>query len=152
MDLYLVRHGKAESEVKDPRRPLSPQGREEIARVARAAVKKGMSATRILHSDKLRAKETAEILAGTVHPAEGVCEINGLAPEDDPVLIKNEAEIEGEPLILVGHLPHLERLLSLLVDRNGDAQTVSFLTGTVVCLRQENAKWKVQWALHPDGV
>jgi phosphohistidine phosphatase len=107
---------------------------------------------RTLHSEKLRAKETTEILASTLHPSEGVSEISGLAPEGDPLLVNEEVETEGGPLILVGHLPYLEQLLSLLVNRNGNAEAVSFSTGTVICLSQEKARWKIQWALHPDSV
>jgi phosphohistidine phosphatase len=62
MHLYLVRHGEAKSGQEDSERPLNNCGREEVDRVSRAAAKKGMAASRIFHSDKLRAKETAEIL------------------------------------------------------------------------------------------
>ncbi len=88
MHLYLVRHGEAKSAQEDPQRPLSSRGREEVDRVSRAVAKKGMVASRIVHSDKLRAKQTAEILARNIIPSEGICEINGLGPEDDPSLTK----------------------------------------------------------------
>ncbi len=149
MDLYLVRHGEAKSEVEDPRRSLSVRGREEVERASRAAVKKGMRAARILHSDKLRAKETAEILACTVLSPEGTSEINGLAPQDDPLLAKAEVEGGEQPLILVGHLPHLEQLASLLVSGNQGTQVVDFLTGTIVCLSQSKRGWKIKWVLNP---
>lgn len=151
MELYLVRHGRALSEVEDPARPLSPQGREEVGKVARAAVKKGMSPARILHSGKLRAKETAEILAAAVHPAQGVSEIKGLAPQDDPVRAMLEVESEAESVALAGHLPHLEGLFSLLTSGNGGAPKVEFTTATIVCLSREQGKWKVLWSLNPGS-
>jgi len=152
MDLYLVRHGEAKSEAEDPRRPLSVRGREEVEKASRAAVKKGMRAARILHSDKLRAKETAEILASAVLPPEGTSEFNGLAPQDDPLLAKAEVWAGEQPLILVGHLPHLERLASLLVSGDQGTHVVDFLTGTIACLSQGKRGWKIKWALNPASV
>ncbi len=152
MNLYLVRHGEAKPESEDPRRPLSQRGRDEVVRVSRAAVKKGMKATRILHSNKLRARESAEILAGTVHPSGGICEIKGLAPQEDPLIAKEEVEEEEGSLILVGHLPHLERFFDLLVSGGTGSQTVRFLTGTIVCLSHGQGRWKFMWALDPGSV
>lgn len=153
MNLYLVRHGEAKPESEDPRRPLSQGGRDEVARASRAAVEKGMKAARILHSDKLRTRESAEILAGMVHPSEGICEIKGLAPQDDPLIAKEEVEEEEEgSLILVGHLPHLERFFDLLVSGGTGSQAIRFQTGTIVCLNQSQGRWKFMWVLDPGSV
>ncbi len=151
MHLYLVRHGEAKSEREDPERPLSSRGREEVERVSRAAAKKGMAASRIFHSDKLRAKQTAEILARKIIPSEGICEISGLGPEDDPSLTKAELEVSGKSLIVVGHLPHLNRLAALLLNGNSGAQVLDFQTASVVCLSRRKKEWKVNWTMDPAG-
>ena len=151
MHLYLVRHGEAKSEQEDPERPLSNRGREAVDRVSRAAAKKGMAASRIFHSDKLRAKQTAEILARNIIPSEGICEIKGLGPEDDPSLIKAELEASGKSLIVVGHLPHLNRLAAMLLNGNSSEQVIDFPTASVVCLSCRKKDWKVNWTMDPAG-
>jgi len=79
-----MQHGEAELEEVDPARPLTPLGREEVARVARVARKMGVRVELILHSGKLRALETAEILARELGPEIEVRQADGLAPKDDP--------------------------------------------------------------------
>src|ERR1700675_4810039 len=110
MDFFLVRHGEAKPDRDDPRRPLSDRGRTDVEKIARAAAAKKIKVAEILHSDKLRAKETAEILARFLSPAGGVRQISELAPEDDPLLAAAELEAAVASLMLVGHLPHLGRL------------------------------------------
>lgn len=63
MRLYLVQHGEAKKEEEDPLRPLSERGREDVQRVAKYVEKLDIKASIIFHSGKLRAKQTAEILA-----------------------------------------------------------------------------------------
>jgi len=43
----------------------------------------GLTLDRIEHSDKLRARQTAEILAANLHPANGTIQVSRLAPNDD---------------------------------------------------------------------
>ncbi len=150
MHLYLVRHGEAKSEQEDPECPLSNRGREAVDRVSRAAAKKGMAASWIFHSDKLRAKQTAEILARNI-PSEGICEIKGLRPEDDPSLTKAALEASGRSLIVVGHLPHLNRLAAMLLNGNSSGQVIDFPTACVVCLSRRKQDWKVNWTMDPAG-
>lgn len=153
MDFYLVRHGEAKSEMEDPMRPLSERGREEVERVARAAVEKSIvKVAQILHSDKLRARETAGILARFLHPVDGVHEVEGLGPQDDPLVTKAELEAAESPLILVGHLPHLSRLTSLLVAGDALREIVAFAPAALACLSYEDWVWKVRWSLDPGSI
>lgn len=149
MDAYLVRHGEAKSEEEDVRRPLSERGREEVERVARAMAKKGLGVYQIFHSDKVRAKETAEILARFLSPLKGMCELKGLGPQDDPLIATEELKATQNSLMLVGHLPHLGRLASLLVAGNSRGKEINFPAAAVVCLSQRNGGWKVRWTLDP---
>jgi phosphohistidine phosphatase len=149
MDFFLVRHGEAKPEYDDARRPLTEDGRSGVEKVARAAAAKKIKIDRILHSEKLRAKETAEILAGMLSPARGVREISGLAPEDDPLPAKAEIEAADESLILVGHLPHLSRLAGLLLTGDGEKKVVDFAPATMVCLSRAGRAWSLSWILGP---
>ena len=150
MDFYLVRHGEAKAETEDPRRPLSDRGRREVEEVARAAAAKGIRALAILHSDKLRAKETAEILARYLSPIGGVRETKGLGPQDDPLVAKAELEAAADSLMLVGHLPHLGRLASLLLTGDSEKGSVDFPPAGLVCLSHQEGRWEMRWALGPE--
>jgi len=149
MDFFLVRHGEAKPDSEDPRRPLSDQGRRDVAKVARAAAAKGIKISGILHSDKLRAKETAEILARFFSPEGGVRQIAGLSPDDDPLVAKAELEAAEESLMLVGHLPHLGRLASLLVVGDSEKKIVDFPAAAMICLSRAAGAWKLGWTLVP---
>ncbi len=97
-----------------------------------------------------RARETAEIVARVLFP-DGDVELRaiaGLGPDDDPASAAELAALETEDFLLVGHLPHLPRLVKMLT---GGA--VSFSTATMVCLeRLEPAvkpAWCVKWVATP---
>jgi phosphohistidine phosphatase len=146
----LVQHGEAVSEAEDPARPLTARGREEVRRVAERAAALGVRVAEIRHSGKLRARQTAEILAAPLAPLGGVREVDDLAPEDDPGTAKAEIESAHEPLMLVGHLPHLSRLASLLVLGDPGREIIRFRNGAVVCLIAVEGRWLVQWVLTPE--
>jgi phosphohistidine phosphatase len=65
MQLYLVQHGAAKSEAEDPQRGLTDEGKRTIERMAAFLAPLGFSLDRIEHSEKLRARQTAEILAAS---------------------------------------------------------------------------------------
>ena len=62
MRLYLVQHGDAVPERLDPERPLSAAGRREVEAVARLLAGAGARVAHVVHSGKLRAQQTAELL------------------------------------------------------------------------------------------
>jgi phosphohistidine phosphatase len=150
MDFYLVRHGEARSASEDSRRPLSARGRREVEAVARVAAAKKITVATIVHSDKLRARETAEILARLIAPANDVRQISGVAPDDDPEIAKAEMEASTAPLMIVGHLPHLARLASLLLTGDSERPTVEFSTATIACLSWNAGSWKCSWIIGPE--
>ena len=149
MEFFLVRHGDARSSSEDPRRPLSQRGLEEVEAVARAAAGR-IAVTAIFHSDKLRARQTAEIFTRFVPAGNGVKQISGLATDDDPWIAKAELETAEAPVMLVGHLPHLGRLASLLLSGDSERPTVEFSTATIACLSWNAGSWKFVWSLSPE--
>ena len=118
MELYLMQHGKALSEAEDPVRPLSPEGREEIRRSARALAKMGLKFDLILSSTKTRAKETAEIVAEeTGYPVEAIkeyAEFKPLGPPEEAIKILKEHQ-EAQRVFVAGHLPSLAEIASYLL-------------------------------------
>ena len=68
MHLYLVQHGEAAPETVDPARPLTPNGRKDIETLSAFLSECGVDAQRVINSGKLRARDSAEILAGAIAP------------------------------------------------------------------------------------
>ena len=148
MLLYLVQHGKAHDREEDPDRPLTDEGRREVETVMLVLMRYGaITASRVLHSGKRRAAETAELIA-TKLDAE-LEEVEGLTPMDDPEPWVRRFEESNRDLVVVGHLPHLSRLASRLLTGEPEAGVVSFANGGVVALGRDETGWSVKWAIPP---
>ncbi len=146
MSLYLVQHGKCLPENVDPERPLTGEGIADVKRIARVAAGYEIKVMRIIHSGKLRALQTAELLAQKLSPPEGISESEGLKPNDDVSLYKADA---GSNNMIVGHLPFMERLASYLVTGSPGKRIFKFQNGGIVCLDTFDGQWAVKWALMP---
>ena len=148
MNFYLVRHGDALSATEDPRRPLSSDGRRHVEKTARLALERGIQVSGIYHSGILRAKETAEILAEQMFIAT-VAELSGLLPEDDPAIVKAELDDAADSMLLVGHLPLMNRLAGLLIHGDAERSAVEFFPATMVCCDRSAAHWRIGWVIAP---
>ena len=152
MYLYLVQHGEAYSKEADPERPLTLEGRADVRKVAsHLAAGLGISIQRIYHSGKLRAEQTARIMAQELHQREKVEEAKELNPTSLPWgWVERLVDIQ-ENVMIVGHLPHLKRLTALLVCQDESKKCVDFRNGGVVCLlRDESGIWSLQWIIVPQ--
>jgi phosphohistidine phosphatase len=145
---YLVRHGDALAAHIDAQRPLSARGREQVTELARLALGREVQVAEIRHSGILRAQQTAEILAGYLTPARGVCQSAGLLPEDDPEIGKAELDAADRSIMLVGHLPHMNRLAALLV-KSAAPSTIEFTPATMLCCSKVGALWQIEWRMAP---
>ncbi|MHC4566699.1 MAG: phosphohistidine phosphatase SixA [Planctomycetota bacterium] len=151
MKVYLVRHGDAVSSDVDPQRPLSDQGRAAVHRIALFISPLEISVERIWHSGKLRAAQTAEILAGVVSAAKGCSAREGLGPNAGVSTIADELEAYGTDLMIVGHLPFLWNLTSLLAAGRETADIAAFSAGAIACLkRREPGTWQIDWMVTPE--
>jgi len=151
MKLYLVQHGEAKPEADDPDRSLTAKGEEEVRGVAWAAKKLGTHPSKVYHSGKRRAHQTAEIIASALKlPTESA---RGLNPLDDVREWAERISKETKDLMIVGHLPFLEKLTSLLLCDNENARLVVFRYGAIVCLDQKGDRgWAVRWIFTPEMV
>jgi phosphohistidine phosphatase len=151
MHLYLVQHAEARPKAEDPQRPLSEKGLADIRKVA-AFIKDKARPVRILHSGKLRARQTAEILAASLQPAGGLHTAENLHPLDDPSPWAENLNTTDENLMLVGHLPYMSRLAARLLIGNPERTVVRFQMGGVVCLGREGATdvWSLDWMVVPE--
>ena len=151
--LYLVQHGAAKTESEDARRPLTDEGRRAVERMAGFLSTLQLSLDRIEHSQKLRAKQTAEILAAHVHPTEGIREVAGIAPNDDVEPMRVRLQEESKNVMLVGHLPYLSRLAVRLLELGADRTVVRFQMGGVLRMdRDDDLRWAIGWMLVPELV
>ncbi len=152
MMLYLMQHGEALGKDTDPKRPLSERGRLDVEKVARfAAANCGMGPTPVHHSGKLRARQTADIVAKSLDLPEPV-KIDGLAPLDDPSIWSCRLAERNDSIMLVGHLPHLAKLAGSLLCGGAEDGPVAFRMGGIVALAREEGKWSLQWMIVPDIV
>ena len=60
MKLYLVQHGEATSKDITPERPLTEKGHDDVRKISQFLKQSDFQLDQIIHSDKPRAKETAE--------------------------------------------------------------------------------------------
>lgn len=152
MNLYLVQHAEAKSKEEDPERSLSEIGLANVRKIAAFASENiDIRLGRILHSGKTRAAQTAQILAKYLKPEEGIDASKGLLPADDPIIWSERLKKEKDDIMLVGHLPHMQRLASVLICNDADNITVRFRNAGIVCLIDDEAgKWAVRWILLPD--
>jgi len=152
MEVYLVQHGESKPESEDSQRPLTDKGRADVEYVALYIAGLRLQVTRIFHSSRLRAKQTAEIFAQHLVPAPTILEHKGLGPSDDPHQTKRLIQEEEKSLILVGHLPHLSRLASLLILDDPEKEVIRFSMGGVVCLGKSGDGWLIDWSIIPKIV
>src|SRR5207244_10389301 len=115
MALYLMQHGEATTETEDPARPLTETGRAVVERAAARANAADVRIDRCVHSGKLRAEQTAEVLVGALGSDRSIEPRDGLAPNDPvaPVADWLRDAADSSSIALVGHLPFLGRLVSL---------------------------------------
>ena len=146
MKLYLMRHGQANSPNIDPEQGLSPVGRAEIAQLAERLVERHIDIVKIFHSEKTRARQTAEIMASHLAPDVAPELRTGLKPNDDPAPMLAEIARWQADTLLVSHLPFVPSLLSLLL---GEPLVMPFVTGTLVCLQRVDNGWQLEWVESP---
>jgi phosphohistidine phosphatase len=150
MKVYLVRHGEAVSSQFDPKRPLSEQGFADVRKVASFIEPLKISVENIWHSGKLRAAQTAEIMTGVV-VVKDYSAHEGLGPNDDVTIMAEELEAYDTDLMIVGHLPFLAYLTSLLVAGKETANVVAFDAGSIACLnRSDPGQWQIEWIISPE--
>jgi phosphohistidine phosphatase len=151
MRSYLVQHGEAVPEEIDPARPLSERGRADVRQMATFLAQGGVRPDRVCHSGKLRAEQTAEILAQALAPGSPLEARAGLSPNDPTEGIAHALEAGDQDVMLVGHLPFMARLASRLVVGRDDAGVVAFQPGSVLCLENaDERRWTIAWIVRPE--
>ena len=162
MKILIVRHARAEERRllgllrKDAARPLTPDGRKDMAKTAKG-LKQLVSDLRVLATSPLvRAKQTAQILAERYDTQ--VTEVTELLPGADPD--KLLAWLRKQPLAatvaLVGHEPDLSALAgwfltgrkeSFVLFKKGAACLIDFSEGGPV-----PGRGRLEWLIQPGAL
>ncbi len=104
----------------DSERPLTPEGRSEMLKIARSLRAAGLQTERICSSPLKRAHETAEITAEALK-IPMVEEWDELKPEGNKAsLYRKLAKLEkGSRIMLVGHEPYLTTMIGEIIGTGG---------------------------------
>lgn len=148
MTVYLMQHGTALSKDVDAERPLADEGRADVVALGEHLAARGLTIPRVLHSPKLRARQSAGILAEAV----------GGEPEENDDLTADAATAPWPPrltaavgdIALVSHLPFIGRLTTRLLTGHDEPAAVAFVPGAMAALALESDQWALQWMLTPD--
>ena len=145
--ILLVHHGEAVDPGLDASRPLSARGLSDVARLAEEAAARGVKPDVIWHSGKLRARQTAEAYWRACNPLARFSAARGLLPDDPPIWMRDQLAGETRSVVVVGHMPHMPRLLRLLVAGDANAVSLNFPQHGCVALEPEGDRWREIWRL-----
>jgi phosphohistidine phosphatase len=132
--LYLIRHGLAEERGEawpdDARRPLSDEGMSRLRKEARGLVRLGVTFDVVLTSPLVRARQTADILAGGFSTRPAIVVMESLAPDGSPQAVLSDLEKHARRMriALVGHEPGIGELAARLI---GSRRAFAFKKGSI---------------------
>lgn len=146
-----MQHGEAKAESEDPERSLTVKGEEETRKISDAAKRLAIRPSKIYHSGKRRAEQTAGIVAKALGLSTQIGQ--ELNPNDNTLPWAERISKEAENLMIVGHLPFLEKLASFLVCGDEAAKVVLFRYSAILSLEKTGPeRWMVDWVLKPEMV
>lgn len=153
IEVYLLRHAHAGDPAKwtgdDAERPLSAKGRKQAERLGRFLAERGFQPDAIVTSPKLRARETAELVAVPLNAGiESDQRLGG--PLDADLLAQIIDEAGGGRAVLVGHDPDFSELAAALCG----AQRLPLRKGTLVRIDVtpplREGSGTLRWLVPPD--
>ncbi len=118
--------------------------------MARFLAEKKISFDAIFHSPKLRAKQTAELIASKAAPHLSLQEKEGLKPNDPIEPFLSEILHEEGSLLLAGHLPFITSLISYLLFRKDTPLFLNLCAASVTCLMRVENSWIIDWHVTPQ--
>jgi phosphohistidine phosphatase len=160
MNLYFMRHGIAVDRANsspgsdDRERQLTAKGIKRMNKAAKGLVTLSLIFDRILTSPLERARQTAKIVAQSLHLEERVEEIEQLSPEQSAQdLLSGLVAYSGKKeILLVGHEPQLSSTISVLLSGTSGA-VIRLKKGGLCCLQVDGLPPResavLHWALTP---
>ncbi len=143
--IILVRHGESTSTLENPQRPLAITGRQHAEQMASWLVGCGYEVEEVVHSSKLRARQTAKIFGSRLGlHASHVREVPGLKPNDEPATAAETVEVDRRSIMIVSHLPFLNRLASLVLVGDPERLQFQFSDAGAVILARVSGGWRIE--------
>lgn len=156
-NLYLLRHAKSswkDPDLQDFDRPLNGRGREAAPLVGRFMRKKKLRVDLIISSPATRARQTAALVKESAGFAAELLFDERIYEADVVALLEvvTQAAESADSLMLVGHNPGMEELLTLLT---GEGRAMP--TAALACVALEIEKWgkaraqtgRLEWLVPP---
>ena len=141
MKLILVRHGEAQTN--NPR-GLTQIGITNVQKSALFTKQAGIHIDEIWHSEKLRAKQTAEIFG--IEFGKSIIEKKGLKPNDAIEPMAELINSYAKNILVVGHLPFLADLANYLTK----GCLIKCQPGSVGCFEKSELGWILDWFMNPS--
>jgi len=133
-ELYVIRHGLAEVRgdawPDDAKRPLSEDGIARMRKAARGLDRLGVTIDVVLTSALVRAKQTAELVAGGLNPRPPLVTVDSLAPGGtyQDLVADLEKQAKRTRIALVGHEPGIGEFAARLI---GSRHPIEFKKGAI---------------------
>ena len=140
-ELYFVRHGLAEERgdawPDDTKRPLTEEGMSRLRKAVKGLARIGVTIDVVLTSPLVRARQTADIVAGGLDPRPSIVNVDSLAPAGSYAAVLADLEKHSRKcrLALVGHEPMMGELAARLV---GSRHPIEFKKGGVCRIDVDN--------------
>lgn len=153
MRIFLMQHAVAKTKEEDEERGLTDDGIQELLDVAKFFKRLQVSIDEIWHSGKKRAAMTSMIFSTELDQEITIKSRDFMNPIDDPHIIRKflaEAERENKNIMIIGHLPHLSRLASLIVTGDAERPTIKFRNAGIVSLIKDKNRFTIEWLITPD--
>jgi phosphohistidine phosphatase len=159
LHIYLLRHGIAaplneENRFNDARRALTPDGLAKMREACLGLKRLGVTFDLVASSPLVRAKQTAEIVVGTLRIGEPIQEWDELTPDGSIGGVMRQLqkyEKRASPL-LVGHQPFMGLLACFLIFGSNKI-SLDFKKGGICCIRVDEVPpqfaGELVWMLPP---
>ena len=150
LDLYLLRHAKSswdDASQQDFERPLTDRGRAACALIAEVIKKKGIEFDLILVSTAVRTRQTIELVKERAKISSEVRYDERIYEATVRQLLEVISEIENDrrSVLLVGHNPGIEELLTLLTSEHVRVTTANLAK---IKMKATN-KGTLDWIIRP---
>ncbi len=149
MAIFLVQHGISLSKDQDPEKGLSEKGFDDTQKIAQVADTYAIPVRKILHSGKKRAEQTAHIFNEKLGLKNPIERIDGINPLDNVKAFGDRMD-PALNVMVVGHLPFMQRLVSYLTTGSEALKVYQFQNSGIVSLDNEDGNWFIKWTLNPD--
>ncbi len=154
MELYLLRHAHAGDPANwdgdDADRPLSAKGRGQAERLARFLAGIDFEPDEILSSPKVRAEQTARIVAEILGRKVALADRLGTGFDLDALRALVDETGSPERLLLVGHDPDFSELLADLTGSAAVTLRKGALARVDIDGQAEPGSGQLRWLVPPD--